>query len=81
MVNFNGLWFGWKQIDIHVKDLLRKPKDPNEPRFGTYNEKGLQVHREMRAPEIERRVKKKVDIVKESPRFHGEQVEKIDVPI
>lgn len=40
--------------------LLKNPKDPNEPRIGTYAEKSMEVHLELQNPKIRKNVEKKL---------------------
>lgn len=53
-------------LELYVQHLLSKPLDPFEERFGTYAEKNMQFHEQLKKPMIVRSVRKEVEVFAKS---------------
>lgn len=53
-------------LDLYAQHLLSKPLDLFEERFGTYVEKNMQVHEQLKKPMIVHKVRKEVEVFAES---------------
>ncbi|XP_057868374.1 uncharacterized protein LOC131075547 [Cryptomeria japonica] len=63
-------------IESYAQHLLTKLDDPQEPKFGTFKEKDMELHKKFTQPERKRKVTKMVEAVAEKMGFTRESIKK-----